>query len=111
MIMANYKQFNSHLKHIENNWLTANGINTKTFVTDPLHLVQAQKIAHTLLQHHSQLLEQNQAATLNNFLRAAGHTQTRKQIQQRDAERIMNIGTQVNRKLFKKLRHKKQHNC
>jgi len=97
-------------ERIEHKWLTENGINTKTFVTDPLYLVQAQQIAHNLLKHHSQLLEQNQAASLNNFLKAVSNGKERQRIKQRDAERVMNIGAQINRKLFKKIRHYKQGN-
>jgi len=101
---------NNTAERIEHKWLTENGINTKTFITDPLYLVQAQQIAHNLLKHHSQLLEQNQAASLNNFLKAVGNGKERQRIKQRDAERVMNIGAQINRKLFKKIRHHRQGN-
>ena len=99
---------NKTAERIEHKWLTDNGINTKTFITDPLYLVQAQQIAYNLLKHHSQLLEKNQAASLNNFLKAVGNGKERQRIKQRDAERVMNIGAQINRKLFKKIRHSRQ---
>ena len=94
----------------EKKWLADNGINHKTFVKDPLHLVQAQQIAHNILKHHGQLLEQNQAQTLNKFLIAARGKQSKLRITLSQAQAVMNIGASVNRKLFKKIRQQRQRN-
>lgn len=79
-----------------NYWLKVNGLDPKTFHVDELHIVQARKIATNLLKNNSKLLGQNQAQTLNNFLKAKTKTITLKQCYS-----VMNIGTQINRKLYK----------
>lgn len=94
----------------ERQWLKDNGINHKTFVTDPLHIVQAQQIAHNILKRHGQLLEQNQAQTLNKFLIAARGKQSKLRITLSQAQTVMNIGASVNRKLFKKVRQQRRRN-
>jgi hypothetical protein len=86
---------------LTNKWLKANGINPKTITTWNKELLQAQMIATNLLKHHGKLLGQNQAATLNNFLRASNSKPARDKLKLRDCYRVMNIGTAVNRKLFK----------
>ena len=84
-----------------NEWLLENGLCAKQLIKIELALLQAKKIAHNLLKHNAMLLEQNQAATLNTFLRAMSHGNTRRRLNTRHAHKIMNIGTAVNRKLFK----------
>ncbi len=84
-----------------NYWLKQNGINPELITALDIELLQAQKIAHNLLKHHAKLLGQNQAATLNNFLRAMTFTNQRKKITKRQCYKVMNIGTEVNRKVFK----------
>jgi hypothetical protein len=94
----------------EKKWLADNGINHKTFVNDPLHLVQAQQIAHNILKHHGQLLAQNEVHTLNQFLIQARGKQSKQRITVRQAQTVMNIGASVNRKVFKKIRQQKRRN-
>lgn len=94
----------------EKKWLSDNGINHKSFVKDPLHLVQAQQIAHNILKHHGQLLAQNEAHTLTQFLIQARGKQSKQRITVRQAQTVMNIGASVNRKLFKKVRQQKRRN-
>ncbi len=90
-------------------WLTENGLSSQELETTDLHLLQAQRIAHNTLKHHAALLEQNQAAVLNNFLRAMGSS-GRKKLKPAHAQKVMNIGAAVNRRLFKQHRRlKKQH--
>lgn len=84
-----------------NKWLQQNGINASTFTKTRIKVLQAQKIAHTLLKEHGRLLSQNEAATLNNFLRAANNHKLRDKITDGQCYKVMNIGTTVNRKLFK----------
>ena len=91
-------------------WLADNGISHKSFVKDPLHLVQAQQIAHNILKQHGQLLEQNEAQTLNKFLIAARGKQSKLRITVSQAQTVMNIGASVNRKLFKKVRQQRRRN-
>lgn len=90
-------------------WLTENGLSSEALENTDLHLLQAQRIAHNTLKHHAALLEQNQAAVLNNFLRSMGSGE-RKRLKLADAQKVMNIGAAINRRLFKQHRQlKRQH--
>ena len=88
-------------------WLTENGLSSQELENTDLHLLQAQRIAHNTLKHHAALLEQNQAAVLNNFLRAMGSAKC-KTLKLAHAQKVMNIGAAVNRKLFKQRRQLKR---
>jgi hypothetical protein len=89
-----------------NTWLRNNGIKPKQFNDWDIdtHLLKAQKIAHNLLKHHDQLLGQNEAATLNSFLVAMSSSRTRRKLTKTSYYKVMNIGSAVNRKLFKQYR-------
>jgi hypothetical protein len=82
-------------------WFKDNGLNANTVYSLPSHLVKAQKIAHNLLKHNARLLGQNEAATLNNFLKAMSSTKLREKLTEAECYKIMNMGKAVNRKLFK----------
>ena len=92
---------NNYEDKMTDDWLKANGIKPDTITTWGKELLQAQMIATNLLKHHGKWLGQNEAASLNNFLKAVHHGPSRKKLKLRDCFRIMNIGTAVNRKLFK----------
>ena len=53
-----------------NTWLRQNGIDPEIFNKLDVEILQAQMIATNLLKHHGKLLDQNEAASLNNFLQA-----------------------------------------
>lgn len=82
-------------------WLKENGLNANYVYTLPSHLIQAQKIAYNLLKHNANLLGQNEATTLNNFLNAMTFSKQREKLTTTECYKIMNIGKAVNRKLFK----------
>ena len=65
--------------------------------------LHATRIATNILKHDAKLLEQNQVHTLQTFLQAA-QGKDRNKITQGQCFKIMNIGTQINRKLFKKVK-------
>jgi hypothetical protein len=90
-----------------NYWVKSNGLDPKLFSVDPIWLVQAEMIAANLLRHNSNLLGQNQADSLNNFLRQTKSVK-RRAITEKQCYTIMNIGTQINRKLFKANRQLKK---
>ncbi len=94
---------NLHAEMALRSWLKENGLSAEHFEDTDLHLLQAQRIAHNTLKHHAALLEQNQAAALNNFLRAMGSAK-RKTLKLAHAQKVMNIGAAVNRKLFQQHR-------
>ena len=82
-------------------WQSQNGLDDKGFVTLPLIFVQAQVIATNILKAGGDYLGQNQAATLNNFLLALRCSGKGTKLKEADAYRVMNIGKQVHRKMFK----------
>jgi hypothetical protein len=84
-------------------WATDIGSNAKRVFADNIDLVQATRIATNLLKHDAKLLEQNQVQVLQAFLQAA-QSKDRNKITQGQCFKIMNIGTKINRKLFKKLK-------
>jgi hypothetical protein len=94
---------NLHAEMALRSWLKENGLSAEHFEDTDLHLLQAQRIAHNTLKHHAALLEQNQAAVLNNFLRTMVSGQ-RKKLKPAQVQKVMNIGAAVNRKLFKQHR-------
>ncbi len=87
-----------------NYWLKQNGLKPELLTAVDVELLQAQKIAHNLLKHHARLLGMNQAATLNNFLNAMTFGNKRRRITKQQCYKVMNIGTEVNRKVFKQHR-------
>ncbi len=86
-------------------WLKQNGITPDSLLTTDMVLLQAQRIAHNLLKHHAKLLDRNEVAALNNLLMKMSSSRQRKRLTKKDCYRGMNIGTAVNRKLFKNYRH------
>ena len=82
-------------------WLKQNGLNDRGLTELPLVLLQAQRIATHMLKENGRYLEQNQAQTLNNFLQAMRNRNKSKQLTEAQAYKILNIGKQVNRQLFK----------
>lgn len=84
-----------------NNWLTENGLNEQQLATLPFTLLQAQRIATNILKDGARYLGQNQAHTLNNFLLAMSNTKKRCKLTEAHAYKVMNIGKEVNRKMFK----------
>jgi len=85
-------------------WLQQQGIDPIAFADIDILLLQAQIVATRCLKHHGKLLGQNEAASLNTFLRAMSSGKARRKLRERDAHRVLNIGAQVNRKLFKQHR-------
>ena len=89
-------------------WLRDNGITAQQFCDLDVGLLQAQRVASNLLKHHAHLLGQNQAHTLNNYLQVMTNKNKRNKLTQTQALKILNFGTQVNRKLFQQYRKLKQ---
>jgi hypothetical protein len=85
-----------------NEWLAENGICAAQLLKAELVQQKAQKIAHNLLKHNANLLEQKQIAALNTYLHLMSFPNTRRKLTSRHAYKIMNIGTAINRQLFNK---------
>ena len=82
---------------ITNNWLKQNGVNVAHIYVGTKELFQAQKLATHTLKEHGYLLQNNQAAKLNNFLQATRNYQKRNKITQGQCFKVMNIAKQAQR--------------
>jgi hypothetical protein len=101
--MNKYKNFKDTC--MTNAWLKSNGIGVNQIYVGTAELFQAQSLATTTLKNHGSLLEQNQAAVLNNFLRAA-RSSKRDKITQAQCFKVLNITKQAQRKLAKLTKRK-----
>ena len=88
-----------------NRWIKSQGLSADVFAKMDMILLQAQQIAHNCLKHYGRFLGPNEAAVLNTFLKALTNQARRRRITQAQIHKVMNIGSQVNRKAFKQLRH------
>ena len=82
-------------------WIKQQGLNTSTFGTTNLQLLQAQQTAHTLLTAHKHLLNQKQIQTLKAFQQKIINKRTSTKLNPKSSYQVLNIGTKINRKLFK----------
>ena len=87
-----------------NEWLAENGLCAKQLLNTELAVQQAQRIAYNLITHHHQLLNSQQITQLNQYIKAASYYNSRIRIQRQTTHKIMNIGSSINRKLFKQNR-------
>lgn len=85
-------------------WLKTHGLSPDSFIDIDAVLLQAQQIAHNCLKHHGSLLDHREAQVLNNFLQRLQKKVTRKRIQPAQAFKVMNIGTSLNRRVFKQFK-------
>jgi hypothetical protein len=85
-------------------WLRDIGLNDKTFNKTNLIIVRAQTMAHTLLTQHRALLSNSQLQSLTAFEQACGNKRERQRITNTFCHCVMNINTNINRKLFKQNR-------
>ena len=100
---------NADIKHRNqtDKWLKQHGINVAHIYVGTAELFQATKLATTTLRDFGRLLEQNQAHTLNNFLKATRTPKTREKITQGQCFKVMNIAKQAQRKSAKFLKARK----
>lgn len=82
-------------------WIKQQGLDTGTFATTNLQLLQAQQTAHTLMTAHRHLLNQKQIQTLLAFQQKITNKRTSTKLNPKAAYQVLNIGTKINRQLFK----------
>lgn len=85
-------------------WLKANGWDEKTFTVIELPYLQAQQVAYCLTKYHSALLNEEQTELMNNYLSDIKHNAKRHKITKNTVYRVLNIGTKINRQIFKRHR-------
>lgn len=95
----NYKDIQQRKQ--TDDWLAKNGVNVAHIYAGTSELFQATKLATATLNDWGNLLEQNQAHTLNNFLKATRSVRTRNKITQGQCFKVMNIAKQLQRKSAK----------
>lgn len=98
---------------ISDAWLRDHGIAPSALLTQPLYVLQAQRIAYDLLQHHVSWLSTEQQQHLQCFCARVAKTMGNKRIQSRVSQsacvQVMNLGTRLNRQLFKEQRQRARH--
>ena len=82
-------------------WLNECGFSEQALIAVDTDILKAQKTARHLLQFHSQLLNSFQLYYLSYFIKSFKNKTKRKAITQSSCYQVMNIGTSINRKLFK----------
>ena len=90
-----------------NEWLAENGLCAKQLLRTELEIQQAQICAYNLIKHHADHLTVSQVTYLNKYLKAASYYNTRIRLQKHHAYKVMNIGSKINRKVFKQNRQLK----
>jgi len=81
-------------------WLSSNGIDTNTFSSTHVKLLQAQQQAHLILNEHQHLLTKEQRRTLENFKTIMANKRERSRLKPSAAFPILNIASKINRQLF-----------
>jgi hypothetical protein len=84
-----------------NDWLKTNGISVKHFAKTDSQLLKAQKTAFNLLKHHLNLLSTPQIKTLQVYCAQMANDKKRNKITDNFVYKVLNIGTKINRQLFK----------
>ena len=97
--MTTYKNFMDDA--LTADWLRDNGIAVNSFSTTHIKLLQAQQTAHTLLTQNRDLLTSKQIKTLQIFQRSMSTKKSRSKLKPEHAYPVLNIGTKINRLLFK----------
>jgi len=82
-------------------WLKQNGWDEKSFTVIELPFLQAQQVAHSLMKYHAALLNETQTELLTTYLKDIKHKAKRQTLTATKAYKVLNIGTSINRKVFK----------
>jgi len=95
-----------HLKdeQLTNDWLKANGITQTLFNKVQVFQLQAYKQATNILKHNFELLTDKEKDLLMNYCTAMLNSRQQNSITKRNTYQILNIGTRINRQLFKQYR-------
>ena len=83
------------------NWLKQSGMDEKSFTVIELPFLQAQQVAHCLLKFHAALLNEEQTDLLNTYINDIKHKANRKTLTKTKVYRVLNLGKQINRQIFK----------
>ena len=87
-----------------NNWLKENGITNRLFNEAQVFQLQAYKTAKNILKHNVELLKNGEYEQLTNYCKAILNSRQRNSLTKRNTYEILNIGTRINRQLFRQYR-------
>ena len=95
-----------HLKdeQLANEWLKENGITNRLFNEMQVFQLQAYKTATNILKHNVNLLKTNEYEQLTSYCKRVLNSRQRNSITTRNTYQILNIGTRINRQLFRQYR-------
>jgi hypothetical protein len=82
-------------------WLKANGMDEKSFMVIDLPFIQAQQVAFALMKYNAALLNEEQTELLTTYLKDINNKVTRKAVTKTNVYKVLNLGTKINRRLFK----------
>lgn len=92
---------NYQAEKLTSTWLNDNGLDEKSFMVIELPFIQAQQVAFALMKHHADLLDEEQIDFVRSYLDGINKKANRKKLTKKVAYRVLNIGTKINRQLFK----------
>ena len=95
-----------HLKdeQLANNWLKENGITHRLFNETQVFQLQAYKTATNILKHNIELLKTNEYEQFTSYCKRMLNSRQRNSITTLNTYQILNIGTRINRQLFRQYR-------
>ena len=95
-----------HLKdeQLANDWLKENGITNRLFMEVQVFQLQAYKTATNILKHNVELLKNNEYELLTSYCKKMLNSKQRNSITKSNTYQILNIGTRINRQLFRQYR-------
>lgn len=89
---------------LTNNWLKNRGITEEDLHNSQTLLLQTQKVAHELLQHHSALISYHKLEWLTDFTKRSANQRQRKRITDKECYAVLNFAKSINRQVFKQHR-------
>ena len=92
---------NYQAEKLANTWLNDNGLDEKSFMVIELPYIQAQQVAFALMKHHADLLDEEQIDFVRSYLDGMKNKAKRKKLTKKVAYRVLNLGKQINRQIFK----------
>jgi hypothetical protein len=102
--MQNLNKLHIKEEQTANNWLKENGITNRLFKEVQVFQLQAYKTATNILKHNVKLLKNNEYEQLTSYCKAILNSKQRNSLTKRNTYEILNIGTRINRQLFKQYR-------
>ncbi|MFN4883023.1 MAG: hypothetical protein ACK5F1_01615 [Burkholderiales bacterium] len=100
---------NKHMKHdVTNAWLKRHGLRPDNFALIALEQARATVVATALLKQRVGLVDASQKRVLEHFALQKKTKAGRAQITEKQCYKVLNIGKQANRKLFKTHRELKR---